>query len=302
MRGIQSKSSSVMALSKTPQVMPQDLRNTQNGITFDPLSVATVLPNPRANASAVRLYTQQQRDTFRWPYLMMIGGTLPPFSAFVDHILSTSQNVHPALTLALQDATKLEVTSNTIFKELPLNFSHAWIRLVLDFRPSRIPDNDFMVINIDPVQSGNVGSDQVKGARSSISKGIFVSTGLLCGLIVIMELIFSVFLGDPWAMALFLIYLAHWTASTMVSSTSMIKPRAESVAKVKEDGRLSFAVHQRKEGGTVIFKGRKDSFERWARQTWQFEQTRKKSLLHVSMADIGTIHPSFCGPSVSLHK
>lgn len=42
-------------------------------------------------------------------------------------------------------------------------------------------------------------------------------------------------------------------------------------------------------GGTVIFKGRKDSIERWARQTWQFDQTTYKSMLHWAWISTGSI-------------
>ena len=45
-----------------------------DSITFDPLGVAAVLNNPRADLSAARLYVQSDRRAFRWPHTTMIGG------------------------------------------------------------------------------------------------------------------------------------------------------------------------------------------------------------------------------------
>lgn len=206
----------------------------------------------------------------------MIGGTLPPLQALVNHVLSTSKSTHPALALALQDTTRLEVASNTIFKELPLDFSNTWISLVTDFRPSRFADNDFMILNIDgPDDDGGQASKDYKPWR-----WLFVATGCFTGAVIMLELVFSIFLGDMWAVTLFSIYLFHWTASTLISLTTLIEPRKESTNKIRPDSKTCFAVHQRKTGGTVIFKGRKDSFEHWARQTWQFNKTKSNSFLH----------------------
>lgn len=228
-------------LSVPPNVQSQSLRSSNRDVTFDPLSVATVLPNPRANASAVRLYTQYNKQLFRWPYLMMIGGTLPALGAFVDHLLSTSHSVHPALALVLQDSRPLEVTSNTIFKELPIDFSNSWLGYLCDFRPSSYADNDFMIMNIDNMHG--------HGSRSSGNTAwslVFLFVGMSNGAIIVIELLVSIFLGDMWATALFFIYLCHWLASTALSFTGMIVPRA--TASVRTDPTLCFAVYQRKEG------------------------------------------------------
>ncbi len=45
-----------------------------DSITFDPLGVAAILHNPRADLSAARLYVQSDRRAFRWPHTTMIGG------------------------------------------------------------------------------------------------------------------------------------------------------------------------------------------------------------------------------------
>ena len=55
-------------------------------VTFDPLGVAAVLHNPRANNSAAMLYTQSDHGIFTWPHTMMIGGTLPAMKMLVDHL------------------------------------------------------------------------------------------------------------------------------------------------------------------------------------------------------------------------
>lgn len=231
------------SLESPPTVQSQHLRTTNSSITFDPLSVATVLPNPRAHASAVRLYTQQNSNHFRWPYLPMIGGTLPPLGALVAHLLSTSSSVHPALELAQQDSRKLEVTSNTIFKELPVDFSNAWVGYETEFRPSDRADNDFMIVNIDGLNDHESSSG---GGVRTMWGSLFVLIGLSMGAIITAELVISVFLGDLWATALFFIYACHWLASSLVASTNMIVKRGPDA--IREDETLCFAVHQRKGG------------------------------------------------------
>lgn len=47
---------------------------TDDGVTFDPLGVAAILYNERADRSAARLYTQYDRNLFIWPHMTMIGG------------------------------------------------------------------------------------------------------------------------------------------------------------------------------------------------------------------------------------
>lgn len=44
------------------------LQNTSSSISFDPLDLIAVLPNPRASASAARLYGQISLDVFKWPH------------------------------------------------------------------------------------------------------------------------------------------------------------------------------------------------------------------------------------------
>ena len=76
-----------MPLPLTDTISSADLRGLDS-ITFDPLGVAAVLNNPRADLSAARLYVQSDRRAFRWPHTTMIGGEYLlapnpyPFTAF----------------------------------------------------------------------------------------------------------------------------------------------------------------------------------------------------------------------------
>lgn len=62
-----------MPLPFSDSVSSAQLRGFDS-ITFDPLGVAAVLNNPRADLSAARLYVQSDRRAFRWPHTTMIGG------------------------------------------------------------------------------------------------------------------------------------------------------------------------------------------------------------------------------------
>lgn len=73
------------------------LENTKlSGITFDPLGVLAIISNPRASASAARLYVQPHRNEFRWPHVLQVGATLDPISMLVRHLTSPWKSVHPA--------------------------------------------------------------------------------------------------------------------------------------------------------------------------------------------------------------
>ena len=89
---------SLLAEAKLPfssASIKEGLQQGPNGVTFDPLAVAAILHNPRANTSAAKLYTQHDRDLFRWPHTMMFGGTLIPLKLLVQHLTSRPSSLHP---------------------------------------------------------------------------------------------------------------------------------------------------------------------------------------------------------------
>lgn len=45
-----------------------NLQGTSTKISFDPLALLAILHNPRAAASAARLYGQSYLGVFRWPH------------------------------------------------------------------------------------------------------------------------------------------------------------------------------------------------------------------------------------------
>lgn len=59
------------------QITQPALKSTDS-VPFDPLSLLAVLWNPRATASAGRLYMQPDLANFRWPHLLQIGAVLTP--------------------------------------------------------------------------------------------------------------------------------------------------------------------------------------------------------------------------------
>jgi hypothetical protein len=112
---------------------PQAQLENTTRVTFDPLAVAAVLHNPRADVSAARLYTQYDLPSFTWPHTMMMGGTLTPVKMLVEHLTATYSSVHPALSLCARNVQKLEIKSDMIFKELPLSFCNIWLNDALPF-------------------------------------------------------------------------------------------------------------------------------------------------------------------------
>lgn len=251
-------------------------------VTFDPLAVAAVLHNPRAEASAARLYAQRDRDVFRWPHTMMVGGTLTPVRVLVDHLTSNISSVHPAISMCLQDATKFEVRSDTVFRELPVNFSNLWLHDILAFKSSRLPGNDFMVVRVYNIFG------VPRDVRSWPENMVLNFVGLLTGLILAVGVVFSVLLEDIWAVTLFVLYLFHWVASTFVSFNALVTLH-EPDNPIFLDPTIRYAVYQRPGGGTVVFKAEQDVLETWARMTWQFDRTWPNLILHWSWIITGSL-------------
>lgn len=259
---------------------------SDDGVTFDPLGVAAVLYNPRVDKSAARLYTQFDRGLFIWPHLTMIGGTLPPMQMLVERLNATMKWIHPSIKLCAQDTTMIPVRSDVsgnVFRQLPLNLSNAWLTDIISFQTSKQPGNDFVVVCVDTMyqsieesqknmrqQSGNVRWLLGKWTLDSIClvNGAMLTTGMVCGILT----------ADLWAFTLFFLYSSHWFASVLISFTSMVKIHKPD--HIKDDLRDRYAVYQRDEGGTVIFKGPQRELEEWARSTWEYDRTWVKDCLH----------------------
>ncbi|EEA21510.1 hypothetical protein TMatcc_009073 [Talaromyces marneffei ATCC 18224] len=271
---------------------PEAILTTSKEVTFDPLGVAAVLHNPRASLSAARLYTQYDRKFFIWPHTMMMGATLIPVNVLVEHLTATFQSIHPAITLCTQDTQLLSVVSNMVFKELPLDFSNMWLGDVIAFKASTKPANDFMIVCMDD-DDGTISSTTKGGELKGPSKmtrwlgcSALNMISLINGLIIVAGIVLGTLSADIWALTLFFFYGTHWLAGLAVSTTSLVTPQKISI---KPDPTTRYAIYQRPAGGTVVFKGRQDTMESWARSTWEFNRTFKTNSLHWFWTLTGTM-------------
>jgi hypothetical protein len=252
------------------------LKNTTE-VTFDPLAVAAILHNPRANVSAARLYTQYDRPIFTWPHTMMIGATLTPVKLLVEHLTATFSSIHPAITLCTQDTVNLPVVSNMVFKEFPLNFSNMWLDDIIAFKSSKKPANDFMLVHI--TDTDTVTKAQPPPSTKLLGRLVLDLIATLTGLILVVGIVFAVLTADVWALTLFFFYGTHWAASLAISSQSLVQVHSPEIP-VKTDATTRYAIYQRPAGGTVVFKGRQDAMEKWARMTWEFKRSLTNNVLH----------------------
>ncbi|OKL59292.1 hypothetical protein UA08_05224 [Talaromyces atroroseus] len=267
---------------------PEATLNNSTEVTFDPLGVAAVLHNPRASLSAARLYTQYDRRFFIWPHTMMMGATLIPVKVLVEHLTATFQSIHPAITLCTQDTQNLPVVSNMVFKEFPLDFGNMWLGDVIAFKSSSKPANDFMIVCMDSDDDDN--RRQSPDGPSKMTQWLGCSAlnliSLINGLIIVAGIVLGLLSADLWALTLFFFYGTHWLAGLAVSMTSLVTPQK---INIKKDPTPRFAIYQRPAGGTVVFKGRQDTMEAWARSTWEFNRSLKNSILHWFWTITGTL-------------
>ncbi|KAF8076993.1 hypothetical protein FPV67DRAFT_1715983 [Lyophyllum atratum] len=268
----------------------QPVLKHSNEVSFDPLGVAAVLSNPRAETSAARLYAQPDRAIFRWPHMMMIGGALTPVSVVADYLTSKFSSIDPAVSMCLKDCIILPIRSTMVFPDLPISLSNAWMRDILPFKPSHYPENDFVTLVLQP---GLTSSNIVTPTAPTISTepktrpalfSVLDLLALIGGLLILTGLVFSTLTGDVWAITLFAIYALHWLASTLISFTPLVKLQP---TKIVPNPSTQYCVYQRPEGGTVVFKGRKDTIERWARMTWIFDPCPWHHVLHWFWAGTG---------------
>ncbi|KAJ5902204.1 hypothetical protein N7495_002732 [Penicillium taxi] len=267
---------------------------TDDGVTFDPLGVAAVLYNPRADKSAARLYTQYDRKLFTWPHMTMIGGTLPPLEMLVERLVSVFKWIHPAIKMCAKDTTQLPVRSDVsgnVFRQLPLNLSNLWLSDIISFQTSKQPGNDFAIVWVDTVhQSGEDGEDYVRAQIGNIGWRVGKwGLDLMCllnGAMLLAAMVCGILVADIWAFTLFLLYVCHWLASVFISLTTMVEIH---VPAIRDDSTHRYAVYEREEGGTVIFKGPQKNLEEWARSTWEYKRTWTKDFLHWLWVLTGTM-------------
>ena len=280
-----------MPLPFTESISSAKLRGSDS-ITFDPLGVAAVLGNPRADLSAARLYIQSDRSVFRWPHTTMIGGALTPVSTLVSH-LASYDSIHPAVSMCTKDEMTVDVISDTIFRQLRVNVSNLWLRDALSFRPSKVPlqihgerqefgraANDIEIVLVKHVFDQGSVSRSIRHSFSVLWRRAIINlAGILTGLLLSVGLVFSVLDGEIWGLALFFLYLSHWFASSLISFTYLVKTTCPDV---RQDDEIKFAIHERPPdiGGMVIFKGTQHEIETWYRTTLQFRRELFADILH----------------------
>ncbi|KAK6529740.1 hypothetical protein TWF281_008902 [Arthrobotrys megalospora] len=257
-----------------------------NDVTFDPLAVAAVLSNPRADLSAAKLYLQLDREYYKWPHTMMIGGTLPPMNTLVAHLTTNVTSIHPAITMCGVDIKLIPVRSDMIFKEFPINTSNYLLNDLVEFRSSQFAGNDFMVINMDDLGDKAIRRHKL-GMGSWPGRIALQVIGLINGILLSAGITFSVLTADVWAGVLFLFYALHWLASTFITFSEMV--RVDVKGTIVPDQKPRYAVYQRPEGGTVVFKGKKETLERWARQTPEFIKAPRIVFFHWFWMTTGTM-------------
>lgn len=245
------------------QITQPALKSTDS-VSFDPLSLLAILWNPRATASAGRLYMQPDLANFRWPHLLQIGAVLTPVSMLVTHLTSNYGSTHPAVDMCAQTIDMLDVTtsigaSKNLFSKLPVTNSDLKLLEVINFRPSHLPTNYVMIVLVQNSASPIIF--QLSHWKVLLATKTILWTEIVMGIMALSGTVFSSLLGDLWAVVLFASYLVFWVASTAISFRQLNLP--DSSIAIKADEKTVFAIHQRPVGGLVIFKGRQDVLERW---------------------------------------
>ncbi|KAL2825924.1 hypothetical protein BDW59DRAFT_68251 [Aspergillus cavernicola] len=277
---------------------PKATLRDEDSVSFDPLGVAAVLGNPRADASAAKLYVQYDRDTFHWPHTSQIGGTLPAMQMLVEYVTSglPSKSLSAPIKMCAKYITMIPVRSDFVFRELPLDFSNVWLNGLIGFRSGDInPGNDFMVIYID--ETPNDIDKMAKARRARLQKdpglGWWMAARLTLYLLILVNgamilgaMLIGILAADIWAFTLFFLYGSHWIASALITFLPMVQV---STPRIDENKTPRYAAYERPEGGTVIFKGPKENMEAWARTTWKYEPTAIKSMLHVAFMTTGAL-------------
>ena len=280
---------------------PKAMLADDTSVSFDPLGVAAVLGNPRADASAAKLYVQYDRHIFRWPHTSMIGGTLPAIRMLVEYFTSglPSKSLSPPIKMCAKAITMIPVRSNFVFRELPLDFSNIWLTHFLGFKSGVLnPGNDFMVIYVDSIPKSDAEMDNVaegnrNGLRQDPGHGWWIMARFTMyflvsvnGTMILASMLIGILAADIWAFTLFFFYGSYWISSVLIAFLPMVQA---STPWIVEDESPRYAAYERPEGGTVIFKGRKDNMEAWARTTWKYEPTWIRTILHWTWMTTGSL-------------
>lgn len=280
---------------------PKATLKNDTSVSFDPLGVAAVLGNPRAAASAAKLYVQFDKDTFHWPHMSMIGGTLPAMQMLVEYVTSglPSKSLSAPIKMCAKYITMIPVRSDFVFRELPLDFSNVWLNNLISFRSGGInPGNDFMVVHIDqvartPREVGDMARE--KRHKLSLDPGLgwwmFARLALYLlilanGGMILAAMLIGILAADVWAFTLFFLYGSHWIASALITFMPMVRV---STPAIDQEETPRYAAYERPEGGTVIFKGAKKNMEAWARTTWKYEPNLIQSTLHWAFMVTGAL-------------
>jgi len=257
---------------------------TADVVSFDPLSLLAILWNPRASASASRLYMQPDKKTFRWPHMMQIGAVLVPVSMFVNHLTRNYHSIHPGVDMCAGNIDNLDVKStigsvkpgsDSLFSKLPVPTSDSLLINALNFKPSLSPTNDMMVVHVMELSNEDVSPPSRKWW---IGRKLILCTEFVMGLLILCGTVFSALLGDIWAVVLFATYAFHWLASTAISFHQLVIPDPE--LKIQHDETIVFAIYGRPSGGLIILRGTQSTLERWARTKWVFKHNMLNIFIH----------------------
>ncbi|KAL4788468.1 hypothetical protein BJX76DRAFT_116414 [Aspergillus varians] len=286
---------------------PKATLKDDTSVSFDPLGVAAVLGNPRADASAAKLYVQFDKDTFHWPHMSMVGGTLPAMRMLVEYVTTglPSKSLSAPIKMCAKYITMIPVRSDFVFRELPLDFSNVWLSGLIAFRSGGVnPGNDFLVVYIDDEAVKRLGDGTAAGAavvgddnysRMTRDPGLgwwmagrltLYALILVNGAMILAAMLIGILAADVWAFTLFFLYGSHWIASACITFLPMVHV---STPPIEQSDAPRYAAYERPEGGTVIFKGPKKNMEAWARTTWKFEPTAIQSTLHWAFMITGAL-------------
>lgn len=240
---------------------------------------------------------------------MMIGGALPPLKLLFDHLVSRRRSIHPAVEMCKADLGRLEVRSDIsqgAFQELPITYGNLWLSDLLFFRPSRYPSHDILIVHLDDIHGhpsqkrGDIDPEPHPAKLNAFHAPYLRIQHILLGfvnfatmLMLLAGSVCSILLGDMWSTALFCVYFIHSVVSVAVASVGMVRSKSSfrdtDQVQVPSDDTTRFAVYQRPEGGKIVFKGRQDTLETWARMAWTFQRSSVNNMIHWAWMVTGSL-------------
>jgi hypothetical protein len=160
-----------------------------------------------------------------------------------------------------------------------------WLDDIIAFKSSKKPANDFMLVYIADTP---MTKTEPPPSTKFLGRLVLHLIATLTGLILVVGIVFALLTADIWALTLFFFYGIHWVVSLAISAKSLVTVHNPEIP-IKVDATTRYAIYQRPAGGTVVFKGRQDAMEQWARMTWQFKRTRTNNALHWCWVISGTL-------------